>query len=103
MAIRGAVAKQEVIDKILECFPNAFIYEKTVRIPMTEDGQDIQIKLTLTAAKDIVEPNGDKAIPTAKTVSQAVVASSPITAETIQPTPEERANVERFLKSIGKI
>lgn len=101
MAIRGAVAKQEVIDKILECFPNAFIYEKTVRIPMTEDGQDIQIKLTLTAAKDIVEPNGDKAIPTAAPSSKQPVST--ISAAAIQPTPEEKANVERFLKSIGKI
>ena len=101
MAIRGAVAKQEVIDKILEVFPNAFVHDKTVRIPTMEDGQEIQIKLTLTAAKDLVVPNADKAIPAAVLAPKQPVST--VSAAVIQPTPEEKANVERFLKSIGKI
>lgn len=101
MAIRGAVAKQEVIDKILEVFPNAFVHDKTVRIPTMEDGQEIQIKLTLTAAKDLVAPNADKAIPAAVLAPKQPVST--VSAAAIQPTPEEKANVERFLKSIGKI
>lgn len=101
MAIRGAVAKQEVIDKILEVFPNAFVHDKTVRIPTMEDGQEIQIKLTLTAAKDLVTPNADKAIPAAVLAPKQPVST--VSAAVIQPTPEEKANVERFLKSIGKI
>ena len=101
MAIRGAVAKQGVIDKILEVFPNAFVHDKTIRIPTMEDGQEIQIKLTLTAAKDLVAPNADKAIPAAALTPKQ--PASTISADTIQPTPEEKANVERFLKSIGKI
>lgn len=101
MAIRGAVAKQEVIDKILEVFPNAFVHDKTIRIPTIEDGQEIQIKLTLTAAKDLVVPNADKAIPAAASTPKQ--PASTISAEAIQPTSEEKANVERFLKAIGKI
>lgn len=101
MAIRGAIAKQEVIDKILETFPNAFVHDKTIRIPTMEDGQEIQVKLTLTAAKDLVTPNTDKAIPAAAPAPKQPVST--VSADTIQPTPEEKANVERFLKSIGKI
>lgn len=101
MAIRGAVAKQEVINKILEVFPNAFIYDKTVRIPTMEDGQEIQIKLTLTAAKDLVAPDTDKAVPAATSTPKQ--PTGVVLAETIQPTSEEKANVERFLKAIGKI
>lgn len=101
MAIRGAVAKQEVIDKILEVFPNAFVHDKTIRIPTIEDGQEIQIKLTLTAAKDLVAPNADKAIPAA--VLPPKQPAGVVSAEAIQPTSEEKANVERFLKAVGKI
>lgn len=101
MAIRGAVAKQEVIDKILEVFPNAFVHDKTIRIPTIEDGQEIQIKLTLTAAKDLVVPNADKAIPAAVLPPKQPVGV--VSAEAIQPTSEEKANVERFLKAVGKI
>lgn len=101
MAIRGTIAKQEVIDKILETFPNAFVHDKTIRIPTMEDGQEIQVKLTLTAAKDLVTPNADKAIPAAAPAPKQ--PASTVSADTIQPTPEEKANVERFLKSIGKI
>lgn len=101
MAIRGAVAKQEVINKILEVFPNAFVHDKTIRIPTMEDGQEIQIKLTLTAAKDLVVPNADKAIPAAVLAPKQPVST--VSAAAIQPTPEEKANVERFLKAIGKI
>ena len=101
MAARGAVAKQEVINKILEVFPNAFIYDKTIRIPTMEDGQEIQVKLTLTAAKDLVVPDTDRAVPAAAPTPKQSVGI--VSAETIQPTSEEKANVERFLKAIGKI
>lgn len=101
MAIRGAVAKQEVIDKILQVFPNAFVHDKTIRIPTIEDGQEIQIKLTLTAAKDLVAPNADKAIPAAVLPPKQPIGV--VSAEAIQPTSEEKANVERFLKAVGKI
>lgn len=101
MAVRGAIAKQEVVNKILEVFPNAFIYDKTVRIPTMEDGQEIQVKLTLTAAKDLVVPDTDRVVPAVALTPKQPVGV--VSAEAIQPTSEEKANVERFLKAIGKI
>lgn len=97
MAARGAIAKQEVIDKILEIFPEAFLHEKVLRIPMVEDGQPLQIKITLTAAKDIVEPDADKAVPNAILQPEPPIIHD---AESIAPTEEEKQNVDRFLKAL---
>ena len=97
MAARGAIAKQEVIDKILEIFPEAFLHEKVLRIPMVEDGQPLQIKITLTAAKDIVEPDADKTVPNAILQPEPPIIHD---AESIAPTEEEKQNVDRFLKAL---
>ena len=63
MAARGSIAKEEVMNKILATFPGAFKYEKELRIPMMENGEELQIKVTLTAAKNMVAAGGDTAIP----------------------------------------
>ena len=55
MAARGAESKAKIIEKILTTFENSFQYDKEVRIPMYENGELIQIKLTLSAEKTNVE------------------------------------------------
>ena len=59
---RGQEEKLIIINKIKEVFPEAFEYDKTIRIPIG----DVQIKVALTAAKDNVEPGGDAAVPGVK-------------------------------------
>ncbi|MCD8210669.1 MAG: hypothetical protein LUC37_03870 [Prevotella sp.] len=54
---KGANAKQQITEKILKTFPNAFQYEKEIRIPMEENGEEIQIKCVLTCAKTNVNVN----------------------------------------------
>jgi phenylacetate-coenzyme A ligase PaaK-like adenylate-forming protein len=51
MAAKGAESKEKIVQKILDTFEGAFPYEKEIRIPMNENGEDIEIKVTL------VEPN----------------------------------------------
>lgn len=106
MAVKGAIAKQEVMDKILEMFDGAFVYDKTIRIPMQENGQELQIKVTLTAAKDIVTIGDDRAVPIkpVETVGVDQEKKKQATfAESLQPTEEEKRNVEAFLKALGKL
>lgn len=56
MAAKGAIAKQEITDKILFMFKDSFIHDgKEIRIPMTENGENIEIKITLTCAKQNVK------------------------------------------------
>lgn len=56
---KGATEKELVIQKILETFENSFVYGKEIRVPVN----DVQIKITLTCAKENVEAGADNAIP----------------------------------------
>lgn len=106
MAVKGAIAKQEVMDKILQMFDGAFVYEKTIRIPTQENGQELQIKVALTAAKDIVTIGDDTAVPMRPVETAGVnqeMKNQATFAESLQPTEEEKKNVESFLKALGKL
>ena len=100
MAAKGAIAKEEVMNKILASFPGAFKYEKELRIPMMENGEPLQIKVTLTAAKNMVDAGGDTAMP-------GVMAASPAPAQlkqdavVVEPTAEEKKNVSDLLSMLG--
>ena len=99
---RGAKLKQEVMNKILETFEGSFLYNdgKEVRICGNEDGEEIQIKVTLTAAKENVYPGGENAIPgstISKDIPQTEVAKQTIT----EPSQQEMQNVQDLLKSLG--
>ena len=52
---KGQYSKQIIIEKILEEFDGAFDCGdgKELRIPMTEDGAEVQIKVALTCAKEM--------------------------------------------------
>ena len=102
MASRGAEEKQIVIDKIKEVFPEAFEYDKTIRIPIG----DIQIKVALTAAKDNVEPGGDTAVPGVKATKVVAIANGaePVFEDvpaTIEPSAEELNAVSSLMESLG--
>lgn len=82
MAVRGAEAKANITKKILETFEGSFLYNggKELRIPVEENGEIVQIKITLTAAKVNVSNGEDTVIPGAVTTpASAVVQSSELT------------------------
>ena len=60
MAARGTFAKDEIIKKIIECFgqDQAFVYDKKLYINTKENGETVQVCLTLTCPKMMVSPNG---------------------------------------------
>ena len=105
MAARGSVAKEEITNKILAEFPGSFKFDKEIRVPVMENGELVQIKITLTAAKVNVENGGDTTTPGAdliKGMTQAVegqVADS--TTMSIEPTPEEKENVRILLSKLN--
>lgn len=108
---RGAVSKEEVMNKILSTFEGSFRYDKEVRVPMMENGELIQIKITLTAAKTNVEPGGDTAMPGAvkskvtSTSSTSASAASNIGSASShfmnEPTEEEKKNVAELISKLG--
>lgn len=100
---RGAASKEQVMAGILAAFPGSFKYDKEIRIPMNEDGEIIQIKCVLTAAKVNVENGGDTAVP------GAVIATKPVTASVNpapagfmnEPTAEEKQAVADLVSKLG--
>ena len=102
MAARGAEEKQIVINKILEIFPDAFVYGKDIRVPVGE----VQIKIGLTCAKDNVEPGEDQVIPGAKIAVKegAEPAFKPVTKEEIgEPTKEELDTVSNMMAAMANL
>lgn len=98
---KGSIAKESVAEKILNTFNGAFQYDKEIRIPMMENGEELQIKVALTCAKTNVEPNGDVAIPGA--TSSEINFGSAVTAEPkkVEVTQEEKDNVSRLAEMLG--
>ena len=99
---RGQEEKLIVINKIKEVFPEAFEYDKTIRIPVG----DVQIKVALTAAKDNVEPGGDTAVPGVKTTKVVAIANGaePVFEEVsaiIEPSAEELNTVSNLMTQLG--
>ena len=98
---RGQEEKLIVINKIKEVFPEAFEYDKTIRIPIG----DVQIKVALTAAKDNVEPGGDAAVPGTKATKVTIAeGAEPVFEEAsaaVEPSAEELNAVNSLMTSLG--
>jgi hypothetical protein len=99
MALKGSISKEIVAKKILETFEGSFQYEKEIRIPMEEDGNQIQLKCVLTCAKTNVEPNGENAIPGEVTPTAAGIPASEKTF--VEPTQEEKDNVQKLMQMLN--
>lgn len=106
--MKGAETKTKITNKILEVFPNAFLYNsgKEIRIPDIEDGEEVQIKVVLTASKVCVSAEDENALPQAnkKIVSDTSTNNSAFgneEKEIVTPTQEEKENVKNLLASLG--
>ena len=103
MAAKGTEGKAYVFDKIKEIFPEAFMDGKVLRIPYQETTGLVEIKVSLTAAKDLLGGDGG-AFSTSPSPSSNTVASAEswkVTEEQLKPTEEEKKNIEDFLSALG--
>ena len=93
--IRGTESKGIIFNKLKEIYPNSFWEDenKILRIPMNEGGNPIEIKVTLTAAKNIL---GSGAIESA-----FPIASEPVVEKPVEMTEEEKENVATLLASLN--
>lgn len=102
---RGAASKEQVMAGILAAFPGSFKYDKEIRIPMSEDGEIIQIKCVLTAAKVNVENGGDTAVPGTITTTATKVAAASVNSVPTnfmnEPTAEEKQAVADLVSKLG--
>lgn len=93
---KGQVAKEKLFAKIMEVFPNAFWEEqnKILRVPMDDDGTDVEIKVALTCAKDII---GGGSGATEVASSDSPVSST--TDATPAPTKEEVQDLKNLFSN----
>ena len=104
MAARGSIIKQEISNKILKTFPGSFLYNdgKEIRINGFEEGQPIQIKVVLTAAKVAVEGGDDIILPGEKNISETSVNSTKKNEQIPQePSEEEKERLKTLLEKLG--
>lgn len=100
MAARGAESKAKIIEKILATFEDSFQYDKEVRIPMYENGELIQIKLTLTAAKTNIENKTKSSFPMAVDNKNGSNGEN-IPPSLTEPTEEEKQTLEDLMSKLG--
>ena len=111
---RGAESKTLITNKIIETFEGAFLYNdgKEIRIPLKENGEDIQIKVTLTCAKDNVIQGGENILPGTElknknesyhfgSTLQTTVTENKEIKPVVEPTAEEKENVKSLLEALG--
>lgn len=99
---KGAKVKAEVYKKILEMFPGSFMYnsDKELRIPMMEDGEPIQLKLTLTVSKTPVE-NDNAAAAAGERDEGSFPAPVRSPAATPQVSDEEKQTLQAMMERLG--
>ena len=110
MAAKGTASKQEVAATILETFGDkAFLYNdgKEIRINCVENGEPVQIKVALTAAKVAVEPGADNAVPGANKIVKDDASPFPTPvgkraeAVKIEASDDEKEAVAALMKELG--
>jgi len=104
MAAKGSILKKEVSEKILKAFPGSFLYNdgKEIRINGLENGERLQIKVTLTAAKVAVEGGEDVALPGEENAATADVKPTGTNEQIPQePSAEEKERLAMLLNQLG--
>ena len=92
---KGSIAKEAITQKILNTFEGSFVYGKEIRVPYDEDGSRVEIKITLTCAKENVGGNSAFMV-TEGQPTQPAQASVPAA-----PTEEEKANIANLMQRLG--
>ena len=109
---KGQAAKQEAFAKMLEMFPDSFLYNdnKELRINTTEDGNDIQLKVVITCAKTPVSEGEENAIPgasfpepkaTTKTKVVGLNADGAVTEQVVEATEDEKQKISNLMAELG--
>lgn len=101
---KGSASKTQIFNKILEIFPNSFMYNdgKELRINMTEEGELVQIKLTATCAKTPVSADAGFEVPGG--VEPTIPADIPFDVtkpESFEPTETEKDNLQKLMNKLG--
>ena len=104
---RGAIGKQNVINKIKEAFGTDFIgeYDKKIYVFANDGGEQVQIAISLTCPKNPIQVDASVSLDdgdfdftddTPKTSKVAVSAAPPA-----EITEDEKKNIVDLMKKLG--
>lgn len=95
MAAKGTEFKKEIVNKLLQVFPGSFLCNggKEIRICGQENGEEIQIKVALTCAKENISADNED--------FPEVSTSQIIKSETTAPTQEEKDNIRKLMEALN--
>ena len=101
---RGAQAKTEILAKLMATFEGSFMQDdKILRIPWKEGGDVVEIKVTLTAAKDVIGAGAAFTSVKAEEFNwEDTPAKSSVEAAAAQSLSEdEKERVKRMMAALG--
>lgn len=98
MAARGTVAKERIMDKLKETFPGMFLNGKEIRIPMLDANEVVEIKISLTCAKDNL---GEYAGFEVEEAPKAETAPETSSFDAVELTSEEKARVKALADALN--
>lgn len=98
---RGSEAKASITEQILNNFEGSFIASdgKTLRIPIVENGELIEIKVTLVAAKDLERGTSSNQLD--DTDSESDNSCDTVALDVPEPTEEEKERINKLLASLN--
>lgn len=99
MAVKGIQAKADITKRILETFDGSFMNDKEIRIPVMENGEEVQIKVTLTAAKVNIDHAATLGMSSDTPTTSANVLN--FTDQKTEPSADEKAKVKELMAMIG--
>ena len=104
MAAKGTQAKEEIMSKLKEVFPDSFMSDKIFVIPWQENGETVHIKCAFTCAKALLTSNAAAAPTETSTLSNGMKGFPSVPQEPTaitEPTEEEKANMSLLLEKLG--
>lgn len=104
MAARGTESKNKIFTKLMEAYPNAFWEDegKILRVPLDENGTRVEIKITLTAAKNNLGGEvAESAFPEESPVKSDFMPAPAAPNKETEVTPEEKENVRKLIESLN--
>ncbi len=98
---KGQIAKDAVIEKIAQAFGGDFVgvFDKKVYVWSTEEGERVQVALSLTCPKVPVGTINQS--PNLDFENTTIASAAPTVFEPAEFTDDERRTVEDLMKQLG--
>lgn len=97
---RGSYAKEQITNKLMEIYGgDAAVFDKVLRIRIEEEGVPVEIKVTLTAAKDNLMSSSKIEAASATSLDNEIKVSD----TSMKPSEEEVAQIDDYIKQLERL